>query len=146
MTQRLALALALWVIWAAPLAFIALTAPNFHKIMAEFGVKIGGTELLVMQTGRLLGSPLGWMLTLVALPALCVAVSALIIPPRPVAASPERARWPLVVIAIVCSLVGAVALSIIYSVVMASMLMPVMDKLQQSPAAAPGGTATTPAR
>lgn len=146
MAQRLALALALWVIWTAPLAFIALTGPNFHKIMAEFGVKIGGTELLMMQTGRLLGSPLGWMLMLTALPALCLAVSALIIPPRPAAASAERSRWPLVVIAIVCSLVGAVALWLIYSVVMASMLMPIVSKLQQSPSATPGGTATTPAR
>lgn len=135
MLRLVILALTLWLIWCTPLLIMALTGQKFVEIFKEFGVKLSSAVLLALQVGGLMGSPLGFAFMLLALPALCFAVSALILPPRPALGTPQRARWPLVVIAIVGSLVGAVALWLIYTAIMAQAMLPIIDKLQKSPPA-----------
>ena len=146
MPQRIILAVVLWLLWCAPLITIELTAPKFMEIFREFGVKLTGGVVLALQIGGWMGSPLGMAFMLLALPALAFATAALILPPRIASSAPQRSRWPLVVISIVCSLAGAIAVWILYSAVLAQAMLPIIDKLQKSPPPAAAAPAESPAR
>jgi hypothetical protein len=145
MAARFGLAVALWAIWCVPMAIIALTGAKFAEIFKEFGLKVGAVERIALQLALLLASPMGLVFMLVLLPVLCFAVAALILPARTAsaAASEQPARWPLVVIAVIGSVMGSAALWITFMMLMSLSMSTVVDKLNQQPPAAPA--ANTPA-
>ena len=123
-----------------------MIGPKMGEIFSEFGVKLGAGALAAVQIASLLASPLGLLFLMAGLPALCLAVSAIILPPRRAAAIPERARWPFVVIAVVGSTVASVAIWATFSIMMSGTMMTIAEKLKSTAPAQSAPAAGAPAR
>ncbi|MDP1663305.1 MAG: hypothetical protein Q8L55_15440 [Phycisphaerales bacterium] len=144
--QRISLTLLLWVLWGAPLGYIAWVGPKMGDVFKEFGVKLSAGDIAVIQVSSLLASPLGLLFLLVALPALALAVAAMILPPRRTSLVPERARWPYVIITVVVSSIFAVAVPVVFSSLMGTTMLSIVEKLQATPPTQGAPAANTPSR
>ncbi len=144
--QRVSLTLLLWVLWGAPLGYIALVGPRMGEIFKEFGVRLNAGDVATIQVSSLLASPLGLLFLLVALPALALAVAAIILPPRRASPVPERARWPYVIITVVVSSIFAVAVTVVFSSLLGTTMLSTVEKLQAKPPTQGASAAGTPSR